>query len=457
MKSRPANRSEVTNSRPLSWQPSGSLSVAVLDDPAKDLAGHLDGGKSGTGTSGSAINSKTLARRPSGTFEVSGESAAATKHSVSDLIGHLSKSIPSFGVTNLPMNNSAINSRQLSRQRSGSSDPAGPQGDLEKTSGKSGSNCVNQPENSSGPVVTCASKNSSGINSMSRHQSGSFDNSVPLVNSKSYSNDISEGSSPSGQRAKLVRGTKINSVRGSGECDSSHVPTGTAIDSAINARQLNRRQSGSFDACDLERSNGKSGSNSVNQAENSSGPVMTHTSRNRSVIEEKFTNSLGNDPSPGVKDESVPDPNSRQLSRQQSGPKPPPLPPPLVKKKPMPPPRSSMTRLTTVSKPDLSPPSPKVSRVAGSGGEGEPKSSPKKSILHTTSPSDASKALDNLIHNPNSGKNSFKSSTLKKKVKFHPELDSNENGVVSKDPLDMLISPKIVSRVSRCPRQHFIS
>ena len=121
--------------------------------------------------------------------------------------------------------------------------------------------------------------------------------------------------------------------------------------------------------------------------------------------------------------------------------------PPGVKKKPMPPPRSSMTRLTTV----------KASAVTDESSDSKVSSQPKKSILHMTSPSDASKALDNLIHNNNSGKHggSLKTSTLKKKVKFHPEVESSEsvappNAKDKKDPLDTLLSqysPKIVSRI----------
>merc|ERR1711974_529982 len=90
------------------------------------------------------------------------------------------------------------------------------------------------------------------------------------------------------------------------------------------------------------------------------------------------------------------------------------------------------------------------------------------------SPSDASKALDNLIHNNKKGvltMSDNKSSTLKKKVKFHPELESSSssssgektsnNGFggqarrpkeTGSDPLDALLSqysPKIVSRIGK--------
>merc|ERR1712079_658443 len=94
--------------------------------------------------------------------------------------------------------------------------------------------------------------------------------------------------------------------------------------------------------------------------------------------------------------------------------------------------------------------------------------------MGTTSPSDASKALDNLIHNNKKGvaMSDSKSSTLKKKVKFHPELESSSSssslaaaagekssvgGQATRrpkesDPLDALLSqysPKIVSRIGK--------
>ena len=97
--------------------------------------------------------------------------------------------------------------------------------------------------------------------------------------------------------------------------------------------------------------------------------------------------------------------------------------PPPARKKPLPPPRSSMTRLTTVA-------------------------SRPKSILHTANPNDASKALDNLIHNNDSPflNNDQTRASKKKRVKFHPELIGVEN-IKLDNPLDLLHhAPKITTR-----------